>query len=153
VLAGKPMELIPGSGFGNILLGMERNHVCTILGEPDSVEVHDDPTTPGATYTWVYERLGAELAFDREADFKLARITILNPLAVLLGSRPIGLSESELSRTYPNAKLDLTAGDMKDFVDSDINVSFWTQAGKVVHVTLYPNYDESGNVPQWPKAR
>ena len=99
------MELIPRSGFGNILLGMERNHVCTILGKPDSVEVGDAPT-PGATYTWVYERLGAELSFDKEADFKLARITILNPLAVLLGSRPIGLSESDLSQIYPNAKLD-----------------------------------------------
>ena len=127
------MELIPLSGFGNIRLGMERNQVCNILGEPDSVEVGNDPT-PGATYTWVYVRLGAELSFDKEADFKLARITILNPLAVLLGSRPIGLSDSELSRIYPNAKLDFTAGDTKDFVDPDISVSFWIQAGKVVNI-------------------
>ena len=147
------VELIPRTGFGDILLGMHEPDVLRVLGEPDSKEVQNESSPSGDTHSWVYEGIGVELDFDEDIQYRLARITVYSSDAILLGSKPIGLSESALTTAYPHARLDWAAGTLKDFGDPDTDVSLMLEEGRVVNVTLYPKYDEAGNNPQWPKAR
>lgn len=92
------MDLIPHRGFGQVLLGITEDKAIALLGEPDA-KASDNPDIPGGEcHSWVYERLGVELSFDQDVDYRLARIRFTNPDAVLNGHKPIGLPELELGR-------------------------------------------------------
>jgi len=147
------MDLIPHRGFGQVLLGITEDKAIALLGEPDA-RASDSPDIPGGEcHSWVYERLGVELSFDQDVDYRLARIRIINPNAVLNGHKPIGLPELEVTRLCPNARPEWSCDGLTDYVDSRSDVSLMVDGGKIVSVVLSLKYDESGNNPQWPEAR
>ena len=146
------MELVPQVGFGDIRLGMLRSEVKRFLGRPDK-QSENDPELPGDSYIWVYQNLGTELAFDRDVEYRLARITVRNPDAVLLERMPIGMAESKLRAAYPGVHLDWSGEGLKDYVDDMIDVSLMVEEGRVVSITLSPEYDQAGEHAIWPQAR
>ncbi|HEY5909658.1 MAG TPA: hypothetical protein VJA21_03535 [Verrucomicrobiae bacterium] len=144
------MHAIPHKGCDHVRLGMDRAAVRELLGEPDLVEELDVPPESGASTTWSYQHLALELSFDEDVQFKLARITIFDPGAEVLGFRPIGLSKSQLRRMYPGVELVYSFEDMKEFIDEALDVSFWMENGRVVNFTLSPKYVVDDTIPCWP---
>ncbi len=132
---------------------MDRAAVRDLLGEPDIAEELDVPPETGASTTWFYQQLGLELSFDEDVQFRLARVTILDPKAELLGFLPIGLSKSQLRRLYPGVELVYSFEDMEEFADEALDISFWVKDGRVVNFTLSPKYVRDGTIPRWPKSR
>ena len=132
---------------------MARDEVLHIMGKPDEVERLDVPAETTSTTIWLYTDFGVELSFDEDVDFRLARITLLNPEAELLEVRPIGFSEHQLCRMYPDGEMVYSVGDMREFRDAALDVSFWVRDGRVVNFSLFPHYVANGNLPCWPDGR
>ena len=147
------LHIVPDTGVDRVLLGMDRTEARLILGEPDSVQLLDvDPVTADSII-WCYDDPYVELAFDEDAQFKLTRITVRDPAAVLLGVQPIGLLDSEIGNHFPKARLTFSVCEMQEFTDEQLDISLWTRHGRVVSVTLSPRYVVDDNIPIWPEFR
>lgn len=144
------MEISPHRGIDDILLGTSRPNVEAALGAPDrkSRGQFEDAVE---SEVWLYRLLRLELAFDSDVDYRLARITTTFPDVNINGFNPIGLAESYLLVRYPNLELQLDCGnDGKDFIERDLDISFWVENGIVSNITIYPEYDDIEQVPRWP---
>ena len=67
------------------------------------------------------------------------------------GFNPIGLAENFLMVRYPDLELQLDCGDEgKDFIDRELDISYWVENGVVTSISIYPEYDDIEQVPRWP---
>lgn len=144
------MEIVPHTGIDDIRLGTSREAVDAQLGTPDrtSVDFHDDGER---SEIWIYRMLRLELSFDSEHDFRLAHVTSYHPYTLVNGFNPIGLADRYLLQKFPHLDLDVEIGEgEKYYSDRILDLTFGIARGKVVSVTVFPEYDESGNEVQWP---
>ena len=147
-------EVRPGVGLGPLRLGAKRDEVLELIGRPTEARVVD--YAEGVpTHEWEYETMGLSLSFDAEDDYRLGLISTSFERAILNGICVVGLSETEL--------LDAEFGGLgppvldddfeeigRDYVWDSLNLSCWTQEGRVVSISVMPLYDTSGEVPHWP---
>ena len=67
------------------------------------------------------------------------------------GFNPIGLAENFLMVRYPDIELQLDCGDEgKDFIDRQLDISYWVENNVVTSISIYPEYDDIEQVPRWP---
>ena len=149
-----PIPLQPLVGFGSIRFGMTLPEVETAFGplenhgydEYGDLEVSD----PEGRFT---------LTFSSDAGFRLDGMRLEHPCFVLCGDVRVGLTREELQqRMKAHAGADFVLGDRYGMVAAEsyeadsFGASFWVADGRLVHVTLFPAYDDTGNHPQWPSA-
>jgi len=146
----------PLTGIEGLSLGISKSDVIKILGEPDhrSTEnlIDDSPDE-----LWDYFKLGLELSFYSDHNALLGNITIESPHAELAGYHLIGLDEKELLETLKKAGIEpiVLEDDFEElgsryYVCDRLGLSFWVQDGKVDSITIFPEYDESNEIPMWP---
>ena len=144
------MDISPHRGIDDILLGATRQDIESSLGPPEKVFRGRFEDTVESE-VWSYRLLRLELAFDSDVDYRLARITTTYPDVNILGFNPIGLAENFLVVRYPNLELQLDCGDDgKDFIDRELDISYWVENGVVINISIYPEYDDIEQVPRWP---
>jgi hypothetical protein len=144
------MDVIPHTGIDAIRLGASRAEVDTALGPADrtSVDHHDDGER---SEIWIYRMLRLELSFDSEHDYRLSHVTSYHPYTLVRGFNPIGLADRFLLQKFPHLDLDIEISEEeKYYSDRVLDLTFGVARGKVVSVTVFPEYDESGNVVLWP---
>ncbi len=144
------MEISPHRGIDGILLGSTRRDIESLLGPPEKKfrGQFDDSVE---SEVWSYRLLRLELAFDSDVDFRLARITTTYPDVNVRGFNPIGLAENFLMVRYPDLELQLDCGDEgKDFIDRELDISYWVENNIVTSISIYPQYDDIEQVPRWP---
>ena len=146
------MEFIPRIGFGDVRLGMSRDDVERLLGRPDRIEMCELDSGL-ESIQWIFEDLAVELDFDTDVEKRLARITGLGTDITVAGHKLVGMSEADLLKAFPQAKLTWEACGLRDFVDDKTDISFMVEGGAVSGVTLFPQYDESGQHAMWPGSR
>jgi len=151
------LEIIPGVGVGPLVLGMNRDQVREVMGEPDSEETEKDPDDGVTTVSWQYRQGRIEADFSSDDDYRLGTITVSDPSVVLRGALLIGLSEEEFLRVAEEADIgpielddEFEDIDARDFAWEDKNVTFWVSDGVLENMSVMPQYDASGEVPQWP---
>lgn len=138
------MKINPKIGIDDIKLGMNQNQVKSILGQPSSIEKekHEE--------SWLYDH-GIELMFQKVDLYLLGSITVTDPAAELDSKSIIGLGEQELLERFPYLALeDDFEENGKDYTSSEKELSVWVSEGIVSNVTVFPNYDETGEIPLWP---
>ena len=152
------MNIKPFTSVGPLTLGSSIHKIKNQIGVPSSV--NDEDFGDGKiTKTFKYDPLGIELCFYEEDEFVLGSITIHSSNATLFGKKVIGLTEERLLTDIKD-----TAGNKpileddfedsgKDYAIDSLGLSFWVVAGKVVNVTVFPEYDATGNNPIWPKIQ
>ncbi len=146
------MEVHPHTGIDDVRLGASREDIDALLGAADrtSVDVHDDGER---SEIWIYRMLRLELSFDSEHGYRLAHVTSYHPYTLVRGFNPIGLTDRFLLQKYPHLDLDIEISkDEKYYSDRVLDLTFGIARGKVVSVTVFPEYDDSGNVVRWPHA-
>jgi hypothetical protein len=138
------MNIFPKVGVDNIKLGMSQKEVQAILGAPADKEKVD------AEELWEFEG-GLELSFQSEDSYRLSSITVMAESA-LLDSKPIiGLPESELESFFPAFRLDEDfKKDGKSYYADELQIMAWVFDGEVFNVVIFPEYDESTELPVWP---
>jgi hypothetical protein len=138
------MNIFPKVGVDNIKLGMNQNDVQAILGAPASIEKIEEEEI------WEFES-GLELSFQAEDSYRLSSITVMAESA-LLDSKPIiGITESELESIFPGFHLDEDfKKDGKSYYADDLQIMAWVFDKEVFNVVIFPEYDESSELPIWP---
>lgn len=149
-------DATPYFGIAPFVLGMTRELVRAAAGKPDSVETTQDDDG-AAVETWFYQGGDIELEFDTAADAKLESITAWSSEITVNGVALIGCELAELPALARQADIhDLALTD--DFADSgqcwqseQHGLMLWVAKGKVVNLTIFPRFDDSGEEPQWPE--
>ena len=149
-------DATPYFGIAPFVLGMSREIVRGAAGKPDSVETSEDDEG-GAVETWFYQGGDIELEFEAVPDSKLESITAWSAEITVNGAALIGSELKDLSALARAADIhDLELTD--DFADSgqcwqseQHGLMLWVAKGKVVNLTIFPRFDDSGEEPQWPE--
>ena len=148
----------PLIGIQGLKLGITRNEVQQILGSPEKCSIKKYEQDNSTDEKWEYLESGLELTFYSDDNWLLGTISITSKEATLKGFNIIGLSEEDLLATLQKIDImptilkdDFSFIDSRDYVCDKYCLSFWVQDGVVSDVTIYPEYDKSGNVPLWPK--
>jgi hypothetical protein len=149
-------DATPYFGIAPFVLGMSRDLVRAAAGKPDSIENSSDDEG-AAVETWFYQGGQIELEFEAVPDSKLESITAWSADTTVNGVTIIGADLAELPRLAREADIhDLELSD--DFAESgqcfqseQHGLMFWVAKGKVVNLTIFPRFDDSGEEPQWPE--
>ena len=148
-------DATPYFGIAPFVLGMSRDVVRAAAGKPDSVETSSDEGE--SVETWFYQGGEIELEFEAVPDSKLESITAWSSDTTVNGIAIIGCDADDLPRLAAEADIrDLELTD--DFADSgkcfqseQHGLMFWAAKGKIVNLTIFPRFDDSGEEPQWPE--
>jgi len=148
-------DIRPGSGLGELFLGSSEQQVRALLGEPTGVE-HVDYGDHVVHHNWQYEVFGLSLSFAEDDGFRLGSITTEYAWSSLEGCRIVGLEESGLAAGgFGGLGPPVLADDFHDlgrnYEWESRGLSCWVSGGVVVSVTICPLYDETGDIPRWPK--
>jgi hypothetical protein len=144
------MDIFPHQGVDKLILGSSKDAVKTLLSSPDRIgeDQHDDGE---CSEIWTYRMLRLELSFDSELDYRLSHITSYHPYTLLRGFNPMGLSGKLLLMKYPHLDLEVEIDqDERYYTDRVLDLTFGLARSKVVSVTVFPEYDDSGAVVRWP---
>jgi hypothetical protein len=144
------MDVVPHCGIDQIRLGASRESIVEMLGDADKKtrDYHEDGEH---SEIWIYRLLRLELSFDSEHDFQLSHVTSYHPYTLVRSFNPIGLEEKFLLQKFPHLDLDVEISDgEKYFTDRVLDLTFGTARGKVVSVTVFPEYDGDGSRVIWP---
>ncbi|MEQ8662050.1 MAG: hypothetical protein RLW62_14635 [Gammaproteobacteria bacterium] len=146
------MNLIPHTGIDSLRLGTRREDVREQLGAPDrkSRDRHEDGEI---SEIWIYRLMRLELSFDSEHDYRLSHITSYHPYTLLRGFNPIGMAPKLLLQKYPHLDLDVELAPGESYyTDHVLDLTFGIARGKVVSVTVFPEYEANGEVVRWPQS-
>lgn len=146
------MDIIPHQGIDRVKLGLSRDEITHALGVPERTaeDRHEDGAV---SEIWTYRMLRLELSFDSDNDYRLSHITSYHPYTLVRGFNPIGLTGKVLLMKFPHLDLDVEVSkDEKYYTDRLLDLTFGIARGKVVSVTVFPEYDESGEHIIWPAA-
>lgn len=141
------MKILPKIGVDAIQLGMNKNQVQNILGKPDHLEKDSDEER------WEFDT-GIELAFAKEDLYLLGSITVFNEAATLDSQPIVGISEENLLKCFPHFICDEDFEENGKSYDSDYHqILAWVHEGVVTNITLFPEYESTGEIPIWPKSK
>lgn len=149
-------DATPHHGIPPFILGMTRSQVLVAAGKPDKVEMND--WGAGASETWSYDSRQVMVTFDGDEDWRMNSIIIEGSANTINGSSLIGCEADALALLAADAGIpDVEQTD--DFEENGrchaselFDLQFWEVEGKIVNVTLFPLYEEGGNVAHWPAA-
>ena len=146
------MDVIPHQGTDQVTLGTTREAILAALGAPDK-KTNDRHADGEVSEIWIYRLMRLELSFDSDNDYLLSHITSYHPFTLVRGFNPIGLAPKFLLQKYPHLDLDVEiSDDEKYYTDKVLDLTYGIARGKVVSVTVFPEFDESGNSIMWPAA-
>ena len=140
----------PLIGVNNILLGSSKELIYNLLGQPDTTKSDEWPDGT-ISESWIYTSTGLTLNFDSDDHYKLSTINSSSKETELDNLKIIGIDINKLIKVHPTIILDedLTSG-VKDYLYPEKEISFWTVNNIIEHITLFPEYDKSTNLPIWP---
>ena len=149
-------DATPHHGIPPFILGMTRSQALAAAGQPDKVETND--WGAGTSETWSYDSMQVTVTFDEEESWRMNSITIEGPANTIKRSSLIGCEANALALLAAAAGIpDVRQTD--DFEESGrchesehFDLQFWEAEGRIVNVTLFPQYEEGGNEPRWPAA-
>lgn len=139
------MNILPKIGLDNIRLGVSKQDVINLLGQPLSKESNPEDDI------WEFKN-DIELSFQKDDNYLLSSITVLNPAARLSSKNIIDISEAELLSGFPSFQLDEDFGkDGKSYWSGEMQLMAWVFENQVLNITIYPEYRDSDDTPIWPK--
>ncbi|MFN8257458.1 MAG: hypothetical protein U0W24_17315 [Bacteroidales bacterium] len=151
-------EIFPGRGIGNILLGMNRQEVENILGQPDDKEEieYDDGES---SCTYYYFDLKIDLTFESEDNDRLSFISIENSHFKLKNKIKIGETKDnvikyckELNFSLPEEE-DMSNEDVPDQILLALeneNINFWFTDNLLDEIQIGPFWKDD-DTPIWPE--
>ncbi|MCL1036615.1 hypothetical protein L2750_05545 [Shewanella submarina] len=138
------MEIYPFIGLGEIRFGDTRCQTKSRFGLPDEVS-NREGGDGGASEIWRYKNLGLELYFDPDSEFKLWSILTSSENVSFEGVNPIGLTDSELKKAFPNLKLSIHDGKFKEYSYPNAEIVFFLKNDVVKRIDIDPVIEEFPN--------
>jgi hypothetical protein len=149
----------PFTGVGEAILGASEEKILAVLGKPTIIKEEyygQEKTEENLSRIYEYEALQLELSFSADDDFRLSTITVYSTNASIDGITLIGLQEDQfimeaMKLGHGKPLIDDDWRDYKDYVIDSLGLSFWISGDIVDNVTIFPQYDDTGNIPIWPQ--
>lgn len=139
------MNILPKTGIDKIRLGMSKQEITKLLGQPISTESNPDDDI------WEFKN-DIELSFHKDDDYLLTSITVFSPLALLKSKNIIGISEAEFFSNFPAFQLDEDfGGNGKSYWSDEMELMAWLFEGDVFNITIFPEYTDN-DTAIWPKT-
>jgi len=152
------LTIYPTIGYGTFRLGITREEARERHGEPDHVEC-ETYTDGSSRERWTYFEPQCELDFDSDDEWLLGGFTIENERETIVGTQPVGMQEPVFLAALERGGLrDVVLEDEFEYVDSRSyeserwNLYFWVHCGSLEAITVWPLYDATGEIPQWPEV-
>lgn len=151
-------KIILGQGVGDIKLGMTKEQVEAVIGQPDNVD-EMDYDDGGSAVTWMYFDLQIELNFESEDDFKLSFISIENSEMELKEKIKVGMTKEEVVTACEELGFEvpeIEKFDTKDAPDQELlalekeNVNLWFTNNMLDEMQMGPFWQDD-ETPIWPK--
>ena len=155
------IEIRPFIGIGKSILGYSEDDIKNVLGDPTSINDEyygQEEIEQNLNRIYVYENHMLDLTFSAEYKFKLSTITAHSPDSELFGFKLIGMEEETFLKIagglgYGVPEIGDDWEEYRDYFLDSIGLSFWISDGIVENITIYPEYDESGNTIIWPSEK
>ena len=153
----KQIIIKPLIGIEGLSLGLSMEEVVSILGKPDKRSLRKFKDGSCDKY-WDYLTLGLELTFSSDNNWLLGRITAQAKDSKLEGKSMIGLDEMKFLEMLKKTNIspialedDFRELDSKNYVCDKLGLSFWVHEGELESITIFPEYDKTGDIPLWPE--
>ena len=150
-------EIIPGQGFDKVKLGMTRDEITGLFGNPDETEEFNyDEGDHSISY--YYNDLGFEFTFESDNDYVLSYLSVNKDKFHIKNKIHIGMAKDELmdavkelNFSNPNKEEidddDLPNQELFSFYDENINL--WLVDGILDEIEIGPFWEDDEN-PIWP---
>lgn len=145
----------PFIGISPLILGMSRENVRSLVGSPDTIE-STELSVGEPEETWFYRSTQLSVSFRGGDDWRLSSITTESPCTSINGVALVGNDVNLLVETLARAGIsDLKmTDDFNEFgrcwQSEGSGLMLWAIEGRVNRATLFPEYDVTGDIPQWP---
>lgn len=147
------MEVNPFIGVDGLVFGMSRKAVAVVLGPPGSQRRESC-----GDEIWDYAQLGLTCGFADDDEYLLGSITLRTSEARFHGVSLVEVPERELVRLGKSGLLpgllleeDLPDLQARNYECESLGLGFWVTDGHVQNMTVYPEYDQSGERVLWPR--
>jgi hypothetical protein len=154
-LSPRVFDATPHVGIGPIRLGMTREAVRAAVGEPEAIDFFAEGEV--CTENWYYGDGAVEVSFDADDPLLVGDISGMSAEVTLKGVTLVGRDVAELHALVERVGIDDLVLD-EDFDESGLcfrsdahGLMIWAADDEIVNFTLFPRYDATGDVPQWPK--
>ncbi len=150
-------KILPGKGVGNIRLGMKKEEVEQILGQPNDKEVieYDDGEN---SCTYYYFNLEIDLTFESDDDDRLSFISIESEKFSIEDKIKIGQSKEEVIKICHDLKF--SEPELEDLSSEEIpnqellsldyeNINFWFTDNRLDEIQIGPFWKDD-ETPIWP---
>jgi hypothetical protein len=150
-------EIVLGRGIGEILLGLPKQELADILGEPNEIEYPEDPEKTDRE-TWCYDVIKCSFSFDPDHDDRLVEILVENGYFHIGKKIRVGIKKEDLlkfgkelqfgkcviedrrSDEYPSHEL---------IFYEQVGLHLWLDRGILSAIQISPLVNEHGRII-WP---
>ena len=150
------IKILPLIGIDGLPLGVEMPDVVGAIGEPDT-RSKEEFIDENPDEVWEFYELGFALTFFSDDNWLLGTICVETEDAELAGRCFIGLTEKEFLDNVKQTDIAPVELDdnfenlgSKNYVSEKKRLSFWVQDGKIVSITIFPEYEKSSDAFMWP---
>lgn len=152
-------EIIEGRGLGNILFGMSRTEIQSILGEPDEIEQFSyTDSEDDYTENWHYDELDLSVGFELEDDWRLSTISVSSDNFTFKNLNLMELNKDEVVARLKEVGIkDLEYEDMSSeelpchelICSESLGMNFWFDDDELGEIQWGPLFD-SNDFVIWP---
>lgn len=135
------MNINPKNGVGELVFGMQQQHVVAVYGKPSKQFKDEDDNV-----VYLYDQYKMRLTFYDDEEYRLGYIVISHPDTTLFGNKVIGRTPKEIQSELPYKSWEVVE---EDGVESYFNEDNWlmliAEFGEVIKVevgAIFTNKDE-----------
>lgn len=136
------MNINPKHGAGELLFGMQQQHVVALYGKPSKQFKDDDKNI-----VYLYNKLKMRLTFYDDEEYRLGYIVIADPRTTLFDKKIIGRTPNEIQTELPQKEFKNWEIVDEDGVESYFNEDNWlmliAEYGEIIKVEIGATFDKN----------
>ncbi|MFT5336722.1 MAG: hypothetical protein ACJAY8_000431 [Sphingobacteriales bacterium] len=150
----KTMDLKLHTGLDDLILGVEKEVVEKLWGEPDEIEemVEED----GTLLVWHYDEKETSLSFDPIFENRLSGIAVSHEDLLFQGEKLMGKSESDVLALMESFGIDDLEGEEMEegealFLSMQAGLTLFFDQNELLEIKISPDFNEETEEVTWPK--
>ncbi len=148
----KHLEILPGTGLGDIRFGMTREEVSSILGDPSEIDMFSDDEPGNQVESWHYDEADVSFAFEEAEEWRLTTIAVSSEEYKVEDTALIGLSKeatfAQLEKMGIDHNFDEDSGQDLHF-SNETGLNFWMDGDVLREIQWSVEIDDEDKVI-WP---
>jgi hypothetical protein len=148
----KHLEILPGTGLGDIRFGMTREEVSAILGDPAEIDMFSDDEPGNQVESWHYDEADVSFAFEEAEEWRLTTIAVSSEDYKIEDTTLIGLSKDatfvQLEKMGIDHNFDEDSGQDLHF-SNETGLNFWMDGDVLREIQWSVEIDDEDKVI-WP---